>query len=178
MCVLGCHYKIDSIVPRVPSCHCWKISLHCCNIVGLKWGIVSLSPSHVCTQPNNALQRFPRASPLSISLSITSLLFPSLPHTDSSKKIHAHTPILNNPRKRKKKQQRVFLHSQAVAESPPLSLSSLCIDPPLTHLSARSLTSPDILLSPFFVCVVMCEFAPLTATLTIFLPPLLLVKKQ
>lgn len=74
-----------------------EISLHCCNIVELKWGILSLSPSPVCAQPNNALQRFPpRFSPLSISPSIT------LPHTDrSTKKENAHTLILKNPVKKK-----------------------------------------------------------------------------
>ena len=34
-------------------------SLHCCNIVELKWGILSLSPSSVRVLPNNTLQRFP-----------------------------------------------------------------------------------------------------------------------
>ncbi len=67
------------------------------------------------------------------------------------KKMHAHTPILNN----REKKQRVFLHSQAAAESPPLSLSSLRIDPPLSHLctyillSVLWITAPDLPLLSF-----------------------------
>lgn len=41
-----------------------------------------------------------------------------------------------NARHEKKKLLRVFLHTEAGAESPPLSLSSLCIDPPPSHLCA------------------------------------------
>lgn len=39
-------------------------------------------------------------------------------------------------KKKKKKLLRVFLHTEAGAESPPLSLSSLRIDPPPSHLCA------------------------------------------
>lgn len=59
-----------------------------------------------------------------------------------------------------KKMKRVFLHTQAKAKSPPLSVSSPCIDPPLQsslslYLALCSLRFTSPLFPLFFSCILL-----------------------